>query len=49
MTFDDLNNLDLSNIGIWPAPAKAVLTLLLCVLLGVGWYYLDPEDQLIAL
>ncbi len=49
MTFDDLNNLDLSNIGIWPAPAKAVLTLLLCVLLGMGWYYLDTEDQLIAL
>ncbi len=49
MTFDDLNNLDFSNIGIWPAPAKAILALLLCVLLGVGWYYLDTEDQLIAL
>jgi type IV pilus assembly protein PilO len=49
MTFDDLNNLELSDIGIWPAPAKAVLTLLLCILLGVAWYYLDTEDQLIAL
>jgi len=49
MTFDDLNNLELSNIGVWPAPAKVILTLLLCVLLGVGWYYLDTEDQIIAL
>ncbi|MCP3671756.1 MAG: type 4a pilus biogenesis protein PilO [Gammaproteobacteria bacterium] len=49
MTFDDLNDLSLSNIGIWPAPVKAIFTLLLCILLGVGWYYLDTEDQLIAL
>lgn len=49
MTFDDLNNLELSNIGIWPVPAKAILVLILCVLLGVAWYYLDTEDQLIAL
>ncbi len=49
MTFDELNDLDFSNIGIWPAPAKVILTLLLCVLLGVGWYYMDTEDQLIAL
>ena len=49
MTFDDLNNLELSNIGVWPAPAKVILTLLLCVLLGIGWYYLDTEDQIIAL
>lgn len=49
MTFDDLNNLELSDIGIWPAPAKAALTLILCALLGVAWYYLDTEDQLILL
>lgn len=49
MTFDDLNNLEFSDIGNWPAPAKVILTLFLCVLLGVGWYYLDTEDQLISL
>jgi type IV pilus assembly protein PilO len=49
MTLDDLNSLELADIGIWPVPAKAAVTLLLCVLLGVAWYYLDTEDQLIAL
>lgn len=49
MTLDDLNNLELSDIGIWPVPAKAALTLVLCVLLGVAWYYMDTEDQLVAL
>ncbi|MCK5091927.1 MAG: type 4a pilus biogenesis protein PilO, partial [Gammaproteobacteria bacterium] len=49
MTFDDLNNLEFSNIGDWPAPAKAILVLILCIMLGVGWYYMDTEDQLIAL
>ncbi len=49
MTFDDLNNLELSDIGVWPVPAKAILVLILCVLLGVAWYYLDTEDQLVEL
>lgn len=49
MNLDDLNNLDFSNIGIWPAPIKVALILLLCILLGVGWYYYDTEDQLIRL
>jgi type IV pilus assembly protein PilO len=49
VNLDDLNNLDFSNIGIWPAPIKAVLILVLCILLGVGWYYYDTEDQLIRL
>jgi type IV pilus assembly protein PilO len=49
MTFDDINNLELSDIGIWPVPAKVAVTLLLCILLGVAWYYLDTEDQLVEL
>ncbi len=49
MTFDDLNNLELSDIGDWPIAAKGIVALLLCILLGVAWYYLDTEDQLLAL
>ncbi len=49
MTFDDLNNLELSEIGDWPIAAKAVVTLLLCILLGIAWYYMDTEDQLLVL
>lgn len=42
----DLNDLDLNSIGSWPAPAKAVLVLILCgVVLGLG-YFLDTEKQL---
>jgi type IV pilus assembly protein PilO len=42
----ELNDLDLSNIGVWPAPIKAVIVLLLCGAIAVGWYYFDTEDQL---
>ncbi len=41
-----LNELDLENIGIWPIQIKALLVLLLCTLLGVGWYYMDTHEQL---
>jgi type IV pilus assembly protein PilO len=46
---DDLNNLDFSNIGIWPTPIKAAVILVFCVLLGIGWYYYDTQDQLTRL
>ncbi len=49
MNFDDLNNLELSEIGDWPIAAKAIATLFLCILLGVAWYYMDTEDQLLDL
>lgn len=49
MTLDELNQLDLSNIGEWPAIAKGLLIVLLCGLLAVGWYYFDVEDQYRAL
>jgi type IV pilus assembly protein PilO len=49
MNFDDLNSLELSDIGDWPIAAKAIVTLLLCILLGIAWYYMDTEDQLLAL
>ena len=49
MNMQDLNELDLSNIGMWPAPIKAVLILILCVGIGAGYYKLHTEDQLIGL
>ncbi len=49
MNLDDLNNLELSEIGDWPIAAKGIVALLLCVLLGIAWYYMDTEAQLLAL
>ena len=49
MNMQELNELDLSNIGDWPAIVKAILILILCVLVGVGWYFYDIEDQYKAL
>ena len=45
MNLQELNELDLSNLGEWPGVVKAILVLLLCTLVGVGWYFLDIEDQ----
>ncbi|RDH88312.1 MAG: pilus assembly protein PilO [endosymbiont of Seepiophila jonesi] len=46
MNIQDLNELDFNNIGVWPGPVKFVLVLIVCVLVGVGGYYLDTEKQL---
>jgi type IV pilus assembly protein PilO len=46
MELSDLNELELSNIGEWPAIAKAVIILFLCALIGFGWYYFIVSDQL---
>lgn len=45
MSLSELNNLDFSNMGNWPAPAKAVLMLLLAALIGGAWFYFDTRDQ----
>jgi type IV pilus assembly protein PilO len=45
----DLNELELSNIGEWPVPAKAVVILFLCALLGWAWYYFIIKDQMARL
>jgi type IV pilus assembly protein PilO len=39
MELSDLNELELSNIGEWPVPAKVVLVLALCAAIGYAWYY----------
>jgi type IV pilus assembly protein PilO len=45
----DLNNLDFNNLGDWPTPVKLFIVLLVAILVGVGWYYLDTQDQYAAL
>ncbi|MCB1870768.1 MAG: type 4a pilus biogenesis protein PilO [Gammaproteobacteria bacterium] len=49
MNLQELNELDLNNIGDWPTLIKALLVLVLCGAIGTGWYYFDTEDQLITL
>ena len=45
MNLQELNELDFSNIGDWPAVVKIILILILCGLVGAGWYFLDIETQ----
>jgi type IV pilus assembly protein PilO len=45
VTWQELNELDFSNIGDWPAVVKFVLVAILCAAVGTAWYFLDTEDQ----
>ena len=49
MNLQELNELDFSNLGDWPGIVKAVVVLILCALVGVGWYFYDIEDQYVKL
>lgn len=49
MNMQDLNELDFSNIGEWPAVVKAILIIILCGLVATAWYFLDTEDQYLQL
>jgi type IV pilus assembly protein PilO len=49
MNMQELNELDLSNIGDWPAAIKVVLVLILCGAVVAAWYFLDAEDQYLEL
>lgn len=49
MELSKLNELDLSNLGEWPTPIKAVVILLACVALAGAIYYLNTESQLLRL
>ena len=49
MNLQELNELDLSNVGDWPVLIKAILVLILCVAIGAGWYYLNTQDQIVSL
>jgi type IV pilus assembly protein PilO len=46
VNLEELNELDFSNIGIWPVPVKIALILLASILVIVGGYYFDTEAQL---
>jgi len=45
VNLQELNELDFGNIGVWPTPIKVFLVLIVCVLVAVGGYYLDIENQ----
>jgi len=49
MNMQELNELDLSNIGDWPAAIKLILIVILCGLVITAWYFLDTEDQYLEL
>ncbi|MEW8015118.1 MAG: type 4a pilus biogenesis protein PilO [Candidatus Sedimenticola endophacoides] len=49
MNLQELNELDLSDIGGWPMLVKVVLVLLLCTGIGIGWYFFNTEKQLQSL
>ena len=45
MKFSEIQNLDPSNIGAWPAPAKAGAILILCALVVGAAVYFDTQHQ----
>jgi len=49
MSLSELNNLDFSNMGNWPAAAKAVLMLLLAMLIAGAVFYFDTREQFATL
>jgi len=49
MNMQELNDLDFSNIGEWPAAVKLILILILMGGVGTAWYFMDIEDQYKAL
>lgn len=46
MNLQDLNDLDLSNIGNWPWVAKIVIIFFACALIAGGVFYFDTMPQL---
>ena len=49
MDLTQLNDLELSNIGEWPIPIKAIIVALACAGVGGAWYWYDTKDQLTSL
>lgn len=49
MNLEDLNELDLSDIGEFPLVVKIMLIAILCVAIGGGVYYYDIQKQYVKL
>ncbi|MEJ2346869.1 MAG: type 4a pilus biogenesis protein PilO [Gammaproteobacteria bacterium] len=45
MNLSELNELDFSNVGSWPASAKAVVVAVLCAAVILGVYWFDTRHQ----
>lgn len=41
----DFNNLDINNIGAWPAPLKIAVVLVVCVLVAVGGFFVFIQPK----
>jgi len=46
MDLNKLNELDLSNVGDWPAAVKALAVAIVCVAVGGAWYWFDTKGQI---
>ncbi|MCS3904139.1 type IV pilus assembly protein PilO [Methylohalomonas lacus] len=45
MNLDEYKNLDINNIGGWPWPAKVVVILVVCAVIGYATYHYDISEQ----
>jgi type IV pilus assembly protein PilO len=45
----DINDLDVNNAGIWPAPIKAIVVLIVFALIAGGGYWFFVKDQYVQL
>jgi type IV pilus assembly protein PilO len=49
MDLNNLNELDLNNVGEWPTAVKVLVVLIVCCALAGAVYYFDTQAQLIRL
>ncbi len=49
MNLEELNQLDLNDIGEFPFIVKLIIILILCVGIGAGVYYYDTQEQFVRL
>ena len=49
INLDEMQNLDLSDMGSWPVVAKALVVLVLVVLIGSVSYFMLVDDKIIQL
>ena len=49
MNLQELNELDMSQVGSWPMPVKVVAILIMCIVLAAAGYTMHLETQLLEL